>query len=223
MDKDAFDLAAEAERPVDGMIRRNRWPRWMTGALALVVIAAAADVGYRFYDTDMNPDVRLAGVALRGMPITGTEAKLDIAPKTGFRYLQFRFSTENARESDADMARAGISGTLRISEAPGGRTWDIPFLLSAKDAGIERHSSVETALGGSDAGAISLGVRYRIDYDFSPVESCEDAYNDFFHTDFSSNSSLHFEFGFQDSPGVGTRAYLSYSRIPRFLHQVLFR
>ena len=223
MAKDAFDIVSGTERSFYGPFHQWRLPYWATGILGLLILAAVADIGYRVYDAETNPEVRLAGVALQGMPITGEKAELDIAPKSGFHYLQFRFSTESARESDAEVARAGISGTLRIDETPGGRTWEIPFLLSAKDAGIERHSSVESALGDSDAGAISLGVRYHIDYDFSPTGSGEDVYDDFFRTDFPGSAALHFQFDFQEEPAPGTRAYLSYSRLPRFFHQTLFR
>ncbi len=197
------------------VLRRNRRNR-IVGTIAIAVaIVAAAEFGYRYYDLQTSPEVRLNGVALVGQPISGATPEAVLESRDAFRFLLVRVATENAGDADVGEALAGIPGTLRVDDETGGRSWEIPVLLSAAEADIRRRSSVVPSLGSS----INLGVRYRIDYGLAPVGDGETAFRDLYETVFPAGTRLVLRFAFSTPPGAGSRVFLAYSRMPRLLHQ----
>ena len=201
------------------VLRRNRRNR-IVGTIAIAVaIIAAAEFGYRYYDSQTSPEVRLNGVARVGQPISGTSPEATLAVDDAFRFLLVRVATDNASEADVGEALAGIPGTLRVDDETGNRSWDIPFQLTADEASIQRRSSVISSLGS----AIDLGVRYRIDYAFAPVGAGEEIYGQLYETVFPAGTKLRLAFSFSVRPGEGSRVFLAYSRMPRLLHQKLLK
>lgn len=198
--------------------------RWLALGATLAALLAVAEYGYRFYDQNTSPEVRVGGVKVPAQLLEGQSAGFSICPDDDARFLQVRVSTEEARASDAEEARAGIPGTLTVREAvSGGREWTVPFLLVAPAAAISRHPSVEPDKNSSLGGGIGLGVRYHIDFDFSPTGSGEAAYRDLYGTLLPAGTPLDIRFEFAAALGPGSKAFLSYSRHPRLLHQRLFR
>lgn len=198
--------------------------RWCAIGVILVVLLAAAEYGYRFYDQNTSPEVRVGGMKVPGWPVEGQVAEFSSKTSDTARFLQVRISTEEVRASDAEEARAGIPGTLTVKEnIPGGRNWTVPFLLVAPPAAISRHPSVEPDKNSTTGGGIGLGVRYHIDFDFSPTGSGEVAYRDLYGALIPAGTPLDVRFEFSEPLGPGSKVFLSYSRQPRLLHQQLFR
>lgn len=201
----------------EDVLRRLRRNRRIAAIAIPVLLLAVAEFGYRYYDLQTSPEVRLNGVALVGQPISGTAPEAVLESRDAFRFLLIRVATENADEADVGEALAGIPGTLRVDDETGGRSWEIPILLSAADADIRRRSSVVSSLGSS----IDLGVRYRIDYAIAPVGAGEKDFRDLYETVFPAGTRLVLRFSFSTPPGAGSRVFLAYSRMPRYLHQKL--
>ena len=201
------------------VLRRNRRNRIASTIAIAVVLVAAAEFGYRYYDSQTNPEVRLNGVALVGQPLSGTSPEATLTADDAFRFLLVRIATDNAAERDVGEALAGIPGTLHVDDETGNRSWDIPFQLTADEASIQRRSSVVSSLGSG----IDLGVRYRIDYEFAPLGAGEKIYGSLYETVFPAGTKLRLAFSFSVPPGEGSRVFLAYSRMPRLLHQKLLK
>lgn len=201
--------------------------RKMAIAATVVAVVLVAEFGYRFYDAYTSPEVAEDGMAFSGEPFQGPEASLSFAPGDTFTFVNIRVESENADESEKDLAWAGIHGSLNIDSSDG-RSWKMPILLVAQKSGdIQRRSSVElgSELSDSDdgAGPVRIGVRYTIDYSCVPTGSGEETYGNFRRSTFRSGTRLDIRLSLQEPPAGTARFLINYSRAPRLLHERLLR
>ena len=200
--------------------------RKMAIAATVIAVALVAEFGYRLYDAYTSPEVGIDGLAFSGEPFQAAETSLVFSPPVTFTFVRIRVGSEDAEESDAADARAGIPGTLRIA-ASDGRSWEVPILLTAQDSDIQRRSSLELgpAQGGDDgnSGPLRIGVRYAIDYSCVPTGIGEDVYGDFYRSSFRPGTRLDIRLSLQAPPAGTARLLINYSRAPRLLHERLLR
>ncbi len=205
--------------------QERRFPRWAAALLSLVGLLVAAEVGYWLFDQCFSHEVRIGGVALPGIAISGIDPAFTISSPHAFHAMQIAVSSHNCVASEAVTARNGVPGTMFVQELGGeGRSWEIQCVLLAPESAIRRHSSVEDGLlqRGADT-LVALGTRYRVDFRILPRPASEKDLADLESARFPAGTSLSFRFDLDSPLNERSFAYVSYSRFPLFLHQRLLR